>query len=266
MSVLQTRIDSPVVEAYSALASSYDILTAGYRHDLWLGRIEQIAIGHGLRGDRVLDLACGTGKSFLPLLDRGYEVTACDISPEMVELARAKTDAAEIFVADMRDLHTIGEFDLITCLDDAVNHLLEPEDLTQLFLSVERNLAPSGRMVFDVNTLKTYGEAFTSQWHIHHPGAFIAWDARPDEAARSGRYQADITVFTSTDSGWKRSQSHQQQRHWSRQEISEAAAEAGLQVLAVFGQRRGAVIEPELDESQHDKALYLIAREDTEGW
>ena len=38
----------------------------------------------------VLDVACGTGKSFLPLLERGYDVTACDISEAMLRVARTK--------------------------------------------------------------------------------------------------------------------------------------------------------------------------------
>ena len=59
------------------------------------------------------------------MLERGWEVTACDISAAMVELARAKVgDAAELSVADMRELPSFGEFDLVWCLDDAVNYLL----------------------------------------------------------------------------------------------------------------------------------------------
>ena len=42
-------------------------------------------------GERVLDVACGTGKSFMPFLARGWDVTACDLSPAM--LARAATVA-----------------------------------------------------------------------------------------------------------------------------------------------------------------------------
>jgi SAM-dependent methyltransferase len=42
---------------------------------------------HGLRGDTVLDVGCGTGNSFLPLLALGWKVTAADLSPSMVERA-----------------------------------------------------------------------------------------------------------------------------------------------------------------------------------
>ena len=45
---------------------------------------------HGLPGNRVLDAGCGTGKSFLPLLERGFEVTACDQSEAMLDVAASK--------------------------------------------------------------------------------------------------------------------------------------------------------------------------------
>src|SRR5215216_7107442 len=94
---------------YDVLAPAYDVLTAGHAHDAWLRAIERLALAHGLRGRRLLDVACGTGKSFEPLLRRGYEVTACDGSPAMVAHARARAGAtARVEVADMRALPVFG--------------------------------------------------------------------------------------------------------------------------------------------------------------
>src|SRR5215213_6397598 len=90
--------------AYEALAAHYDAFTAHHDYEAWTRDLEALAVRHGLTGRTLLDVACGTGKSFLPYLDRGYEVTACDIAPEMVELARLKAPGVEPFVADMRDL------------------------------------------------------------------------------------------------------------------------------------------------------------------
>ncbi len=259
------RVTRPASDPYDGLASAYDIFSGAYQHDRWLQCIEELARNHGMRGMRALDLACGTGKSFLPLLDRGYDVTACDVSQAMVEIARRKTAEAEIFVGDMRSLRVVGEFDLITCLDDAVNYLLDPRDLTLLFRSVARNLAADGVMVFDLNTIKTYEGAYTSQWHLDDPGAFIAWNGRPDPTRTPDHYQAEIVVFTSGDSGWTRTRSLHHQRHWSEPAIRAAVAEAGLRVAAVHGQRRGVRIDAALDELVHDKGLYFITHDDTEG-
>src|SRR5437764_12629051 len=88
------RNDPTALEAYERLAPVYDLLTAGYDHPTWLDSLEALAIEHGLRGSRLLDLACGTGKSFLPMLARGYSVSACDVSPALVQPAREKVVAA----------------------------------------------------------------------------------------------------------------------------------------------------------------------------
>ena len=116
---------TPAAEAYKGLAPFYDELTREHDYDAWTLHLEQRARRFGVRGKRLLDAACGTGKSFLPLLERGYRVTGCDMSPEMLDLARAKAPEAELFLADVRALGRVGEFDLITCLDDIVNYLIE---------------------------------------------------------------------------------------------------------------------------------------------
>src|SRR3954451_22166659 len=76
--------------AYEAIAPVYDDFTAHHDYELWLGNLLPKLEDRGLSGRRLLDVGCGTGKSFIPMIERGWEVSACDISPSMVELARAK--------------------------------------------------------------------------------------------------------------------------------------------------------------------------------
>ena len=116
--------------AYDALAPGYDDLTRGHDHAGWTALLEQRAHEAGLRGNRLLDVACGTGNTILPMLARDYEVTGVDVSQAMLAQARVKTDdRARLLRADMRDLPTLGEFDLIWCLGDALNYLDTPDDL-----------------------------------------------------------------------------------------------------------------------------------------
>ena len=173
--------------AYEALAPFYDRFTADItEHEPVLRhRSQRLARQHGLRGFRLLDVACGTGKSFLPLMRRGYEVTACDISPGMVELARRKLppdDAKRVVVADMRLLPWRGAFDLVTCLDDAVNYLLTDGDLEAALRSMSAALRPGGVAVFDVNSLRTYRELFAEDFAVRSGGTVFVWRgrARPD--------------------------------------------------------------------------------------
>ncbi len=165
--------------AYQAIAPVYDDFTAHHDYELWLGQLLPKVEAHGLEGKRLLDVGCGTGKSFIPMLERGWEVTACDISASMVELARAKVgERAALSVADMRELPVFGEFDLVFCLDDAVNYLFDVGELERALTGMRRNLAPTGLLMFDVNTLQTYRTFFTEEVEVERDGLRLRWHGR----------------------------------------------------------------------------------------
>jgi SAM-dependent methyltransferase len=252
----------PAAEAYDALAAHYDLFTAHHRHDLWLARLEALALEHGLSGNRVLDVGCGTGKSLLPLAERGYELTGCDQSAGMLARAReALPESVGLFEADMRALPACGEFDLVTCLDDAVNYLLGDEDLTAAMSSMAELLAPGGLIVFDLNTLRTYQTLYAETHVLDADEAFMCWRGRGEaEEGFPRRASATIEIFAREHAGcWRRSRSEHRQRHWDRDDVEAACAEAGLRCVAVRGQRTGAVIEDFVDEDVHTKVVYVAA-------
>ncbi len=254
-------LESDATRAYAVLAPVYDLLTAEYAYGPWLGAIERVAREHGLRGHRLLDVGCGTGKSFMPLLERGFDVTACDISPEMVELAQHKSgDRADVYVADMRRLPVFGEFDLITCIDDAINHLLDPGEVYEAFASMRENLAPGGLLIFDVNTLAAYRQV--PDVVVEDDDVLLRWRGGLAELDHpGGEAEVVIDVFTNEGDGlWSRSLSRQRHRHHPIDELRALAEEAGLEVATVLGQRPGAVLDVELDEELHGKAVFVTRR------
>lgn len=251
-------------EAYDRLAPAYDALTASYRHDRWLELLERLAARHGLAGRRVLDVACGTGKSFLPLLAKGYRVVGCDISEAMLSVAAEKAPNVRLLHADMRRLGSLGEFDLVTCLDDALNYLLEQRELEAALRGIRRNLAAEGVAVWDVNTIAMYRSQFATDGLDERDGVFLAWRGQTDADLPSGGYAAaTVELFTPGAGGlWRRSTSVHRQRHWPPDVVQAVAVRAGLRILAVHGQRPGAVIDDALDELVHTKAVYVACRDD----
>lgn len=254
-------LESDATRAYAVLAPAYDLLTAEYAYGPWLSAIERVAREHGLSGHRLLDVGCGTGKSFLPLLERGFAVTACDISPEMVDLAQRKAGArADVHVADMRRLPVFGEFDLITCIDDAVNHLLSPDEVYDALASMRANLAPGGLLIFDVNTLAAYRQV--PDVVVEDDDLLLRWRGELAELDDpGGEAEVVIDVFAHEGDGlWRRSVSRQRHRHHPIDELCDLVEEAGLEVAAVLGQRSGAVLDVQLDEELHGKAVFVTRR------
>lgn len=249
-----------VVEAYEALANHYDAFTGDHRYDEWMSTLEGIARRHGLTGNRVLDVACGTGKSFLPLHERGYRITACDLCSAMVAIARAKLrdaggDDSAVFVADMRSLAAIGAFDLVTCIDDAVNYLLVFDDLVDLFRSVARNLARDGVFVFDVNTLHTFTSEFERTYSVERAGRRFRWSGRRlGLARRHGVYRAVIEVDDGEGGGQT---STHMQRHHTCDDLVAALQDAGLELCARYGQFPDGTVEPAANEHCHTKAVHV---------
>lgn len=245
--------------AYEAIAPVYDDFTAHHNYELWLGELLPQLRRHGLRGRRLLDVGCGTGKSFLPMLERGWEVTACDISPSMLDLARAKAgEAARLTVADMRELPAFGEFDLVWALDDAVNYLLSAEELGSALSGMRANLAPGGLLMFDVNTLRTYRTFFAQTQTVERDGLRLVWrgqgsgDAEP-ESISEARFEVEAGEGEAAQV-----ETHvHRQRHFPEAVVLEAMREAGLKCLDVFGHGEDAVVKQPLEELVHDKAVYI---------
>jgi SAM-dependent methyltransferase len=250
------------VEAYEALAPAYDDFTAHHDYGLWLGELLPRLEGHGLSGRRLLDVGCGTGKSFLPMLEQGWDVTACDISPSMLELARAKAgDAVELSVADMRALPVFGEFDLVWCLDDAVNYLLSVEELGEALSAMRANLAPDGLLLFDVNTLHAYRSFFAETELVERGGRKLVWRGQAPRDARPGGIYESHFEAEMPDGGEADVEKHvHRQRHFPEEVVLATLSEAGLECLDVYGHGFDAVLKQPVEELVHTKMVYIARR------
>lgn len=254
-------VADPALRAYEPLARYYDVFTADYDHSAWLLEIERLAVAYGLHGRRLLDVGCGTGKSFLPLRERGYEISGCDLCPGMIAEAkhRAPADEDRLFVADMRSLPDIGPFDFVTCLDDAVNYLLEERDLLAAFAGVRRLLAPGGLYAFDANSLSTYRTVFASSFDVERESLIFHWRGESDPEMPPGGVCSSSLDVISSDGELLASTRHVQ-RHHPVETITDDLSEAGLECVAMWGQISGGKLVPHPDEDLHRKVVFFARR------
>jgi SAM-dependent methyltransferase len=244
---------------YDTFAPFYDAFTAASDYETWAREALAAATRHGLAGDSLLDLACGTGKSFLPFLRRGFAVTGCDASSAMLAEAAIKAPEVELVRRDIRELPSLGSFDLVTCFDDSLNYMLDPGGLAASFRGIAANLAPGGVALFDLNTLRAYRTTFERDSVSERDGTVFAWrgesspDFSPGEAAT-----ARIDIFAARGDGlYERTVTRHEQRHFPRGEVEGLLRDAGLRCVAVYGALDdGPLVEP-ADESAHLKVLYI---------
>ena len=110
---------------YDVLASYYDALVKDEEATAaWVELIQR-----HVSGKEVMEVACGSGEITIALAQKGYHMHASDISPAMIEAAKAKAGAelVEWSIMDMRQLQG-GTYDGILCLCDSFNYLLEEEE------------------------------------------------------------------------------------------------------------------------------------------
>jgi len=246
--------------AYEAIAPVYDDFTAHHDYRLWIGTLLKLGAANGLRGDTVLDVACGTGKSFIPMIEAGWKVTACDISASMVELARAKAGpGVRIEVADMRELPVYGSFDLVCCLDDAVNYLHTQAELERTLRGLAANMAPHALCVFDSNTLTQFRGFFAEQFELEMNGRRLIWEGYVDADIGPGEIAEASFSFEPITPGTGPSMPPElhRQRHHPEEEVRSAIDAAGLELLALYGHHHDGVPHQPMSEDAHTKAVYI---------
>jgi SAM-dependent methyltransferase len=105
-----------------------------------------VALAAVAPGERVLDLACGTGNAALLAAAAGARVTGLDAAPRLIDVARARADAAgvdaEFVVGDALSLpFADGSFDAVV----SVFGVIFVPDPGAAVAEIVRVLAPGGR-------------------------------------------------------------------------------------------------------------------------
>ena len=123
-------------------------------------RLDYVAARVGLRDARVLDVGCGGGLLSEALAQRGAEVTAIDLAPDLLQVARlhgletgTRVDYRLSSVEALAGEAT-GGFDAVTCME-MLEHVPDPASVLSACAAL---LRPGGRLF--VSTLNRTPAAF----------------------------------------------------------------------------------------------------------
>lgn len=107
---------------------------------------------HGMTGNRILNMGCGTGRHDIRLTQMGYQCSGIDISPAMIDIARQNARGMEIdfTVADVRNYRTARRYDAVISLFHVMSYQNSNTDIINAFVSAREALDPGGVFIFDV--------------------------------------------------------------------------------------------------------------------
>jgi predicted TPR repeat methyltransferase len=116
----------------------------------------------------LLDLGCGTGLAGVLFRDRAARLTGIDLSPAMIEKARARGLYDRLLVGDIETART-GPYDLILAADT----LVYLGDLAPLLRAVAAQLLPDGYFLFTTEAKEGDGFELGPKRRWRHSEAYL---------------------------------------------------------------------------------------------
>lgn len=197
-------------------------------------RLEAVLRPRGV--ESVLDMACGTGLQSIGLALKGFPVTGCDNSPEMVRVARKNAREAGVkvrfTVADMRSLADsfVGQFGAAISCGNSLAHLLTVGELERTFAGAFSILRPGGVCLVDAwdyeSILNERPKGVYNRTLEVAGKRVIMYDTRT-----YGANQVVSTTFNllrETDRGWRAAQFTMDLKAWRKEELVDCLLGAGF--------------------------------------
>lgn len=139
------KVPEEIASMFDSVASRYDMMDAlmtGGLNNVWMVALRKAVAPHP--GERILDLAAGTGTSSAALAKGGAEVVACDLSEGMIEVGRQRHPEIEFVHGNAMDLDfEDGTFDAVT-ISWGLRNIPDPALALREMMRVVR---PRGRLV-----------------------------------------------------------------------------------------------------------------------
>ncbi len=193
-----------------------------------------------VKPQRLLDLACGEGSFAIRMAKLSIEVTGLERSEAMLQIAREKAIEEGVSIrwvsSEMQIARFDQEYDLVTCLFDSLNYLLQVKDLQATFKAAYQALKPGGYFIFDMNTL--YG--LEVEWQRY--GCYLQQESPEFMEVHvntcdyeNGIASVRIIIFEKQGEVWQKFEELHQERGYACDDILLLLENCGFEVLHLIG-------------------------------
>jgi len=214
-------------DIFNILAPYYDQIMNRVQYDKWKQTLVATQKIMGIGEDRPvqhLDIACGTGTLIHRLSKHGWNSIGTDISPAMLYTAKDNYPDSQFLVSDMRFIPFRSHFDIISCLFDSINFLLDEEDIYRSINSMAFALKNEGVLYFDCVTEQMVKQYYNNtKWKENYKNFQAIWESAYNEDTKI----ATLSILIQ-GKGW----SIVRQRLYPLEIYLSAIKEAGLTLLA----------------------------------
>ncbi|WP_433958827.1 class I SAM-dependent DNA methyltransferase [Cytobacillus horneckiae] len=224
--------------SYQQFAYLYDELMKDAPYDEWVKFLAKQTEKHHLQGNRLLDLACGTGELSVRLAQAGYDVVGVDLSEDMLAVAQGKAASQQVsiqfFQQNMAELDGLGKYDLICILCDSLNYLETEEEVAATFHAVYNHLSDGGLFVFDVHSLYKMAYLFIDQTYVLNDEEIsYIWQSFAGEHEHSAEHELSFFVLDEESGRYDRYDELHYQRTFSPEVYQTWLNECGFTILQV---------------------------------
>ncbi len=219
--------------SFTAIAQLYDHIN-GSAYVPYSQYLEKAFEKADIKVNEVLDLGCGTGAIAALLADKGFDMVALDISPEMLNFARERNFGKNtlLLCQDMCDFELYGTVQGVYSSFDCLNYI-NGEDLERVFALVHNYLETGGIFAFDINTEYRYTNIFDGKSYVYEVDSDMAvWRSAYSKEEQVCAFNIDL--FSENEDGtYSRIWEDQTQYFHSHQSVLNAAK--GFELLEISG-------------------------------
>lgn len=216
---------------YGRFAAVYDDLMEDIPYEQYVEWIAQ-----SMRSGSVLDLACGTGVLSELMSELGYDVTASDLSADMLTVAQRRFKEAgrniPVLQLSMDNLEGLEDFDAVTIAIDSLNYLAQKEQVVKTFEQVYAALKPGGHLFFDVHSVFKVDEIFMQSPFVYD-GEDMAYIWHTERGSAPHSVIHDLTFFVREGWMFERFEETHEQRTFPIDSYRDWLQQAGFKVTSV---------------------------------